>query len=169
MNRERIKKGIIYLLVIDIILISIYGYLLFSVNLLRREIKFPKENRIEQPSLNNATLMITDTTKDRQKIDSYFVQNDGIIDFLKQIGDSATVSGLDIEITGVSVNSLGEIMSYDLLSIDLSTSGEWNSLLYFISELEFLPFKLEVKDFSAAHFENRLWTSNISISVLKLK
>ncbi len=146
----------------------------------------------EETNLNSLKAVFSDTTNERQKINSYFVQSDGAVDFITIIENLATFANLNHETQTVNTEEENpSSANRERLHITFRTNGSWQNTYYFISLLESLPFQLTINQINlhstggtvaetissssstsistVATKKSSVWETSYDISVTKLK
>jgi hypothetical protein len=99
----------------------------------------------EESNLNSLRAVFSATTNEREKINSYFIQSDGAVDFLTTIENLATFAGLSNETQSVTTEEDSPTSNTrEWLHITFKTKGTWQNTYYFISLLESLPYNLVI-------------------------
>jgi len=83
------------------------------------------------------------------KLDSHFVADDEIINFIETIEDLGEDSGAEIEVTSVgvgnkSVKKADQASISEFLNLDFKIEGSFAQIFHFLSMLEKLPFRIDV-------------------------
>jgi len=84
--------------------------------------------------------LILSTEEDINKLNSYFVDSDNVVDFIKDIEYLGT--NADVLLVLNSVNISGE--ENGLLSLEFTTEGSWGDSMYLLALLESMPVKMDV-------------------------
>ncbi len=148
-NLTLAKKIFLSLVVINVIVFGLYAFLFWKV--------------IDR-SQTTATLMAEETA-DRQKndalqaikqslnenkdfisqIDSFFVAPDGVVSFITFLEKLGSDSGVKINIGSVAVNPDSKDPNdfKENLSLKLEIEGTWQNVVYFLSRLENLPYRVQ--------------------------
>ena len=153
-------------------------------------------NQLETDIKTNDTLqsietVLTDAKGDIEKLESYFVGQDGIVDFIETVESYGRTSGVKMSIDfvgvegGIQANNKGDVK--ETLRIKLSTEGSWTATVHFLSLIEHIPFRINMDrvrflysstSASSLSFtppkgvtlpKNRVWKSGIELTVLKLR
>jgi hypothetical protein len=99
----------------------------------------------QEGNLDSLRAVFSDTTNDRQKINSYFVQRDGAIDFITTIENLAAFAHLSHETQSVETKEENPpSANRELLHLTFHTTGSWQNTFYFLSLLESLPFNINI-------------------------
>lgn len=142
-------------------------------------------------TLQSIETVLADAKSDIEKLESYFVGRDGIVDFIETIESYGNISGVKtlVEFVGVeggveenNVESIKEIVR-----IKLATEGSWVATEHFLSLLEHMPFRISMERVSFLYLpvsesslsftppkgvtlpKNRIWKGSIELTALKLK
>ncbi len=134
----------------------------------------------KETKLRSVKKLVRDIERERNIIDSYFITNDNIVDFIEIIENFGKRNGLSIEITSVKVDDINSVLEKkvktgELLYVNFKTKGHFGELFQFLSILENLPFKIDLLniDFkkpsgiSGQDKDMNLWSGFFNISVAK--
>ena len=88
--------------------------------------------------------LIRDTEGDREKLNSYFVSNEGIVDFLEVIEGLEQYTGAEVSIKTVGVNDPGEFENIEQLELNLTAEGSWEAVYHFFVLIESLPYRIDL-------------------------
>jgi len=188
MGHSSKTKQILLTTIVLVIVVSIAYIMLFlnikeknnAVSLLTNEVDSVLQKEIK---LRSVKYLIKDTQDDRMKLDSYFVADDEIINFIKMIEDLGIESNAEVEITNVSIGVVDEkAVNKDkineLLNIDFKMGGSFVEMFHFLSMFEKLPFKIDVKRVNFEKIPDRdieidkslePWKGFFSVTAVKLK
>lgn len=95
--------------------------------------------------------LIRDTESDREKLNSYFVSREGIVDFLEVIEGLEQYTGAEVSIKTIGENDTGEFENIEQLELNLTAEGSWEAVYHFFVLLESLPYRI---DMSRVQFNN---------------
>lgn len=142
-------------------------------------------------TLQSIETILADAKGDIEKLESYFVNRDGIVDFIETIESYGRTSGVKTSIDfvgvegGIRQNNTGDVK--ETLRLKLSTEGTWTATVHFLSLVEHMPFRVNMERVSILYFptsesslsftppkgvslpKNRVWKGNVELTVLKLK
>lgn len=126
--------------------------------------------------------LVEDTSPVRKALDDLFIAKDGIAAFIESVEALGSLSGLSLEVGGISVEAAPvESDKREQLSLSLQTKGSWANTMKFLSLIENLPFvaSLSAVDIKTADdieadpkTKSRspgIWKGRIDIKVLKSK
>ena len=94
--------------------------------------------------LRDAQNFIRDTEDDRAKLNSYFVSNEGIVDFLEVIEGLEQYAEVEVSIKTIGENDTGEFESVEQLELNLTAEGSWGAVYHFFALLESLPHSIDM-------------------------
>lgn len=188
MEHSSKTKQILLSTVVMIIAVPVLYIMLFinikeknnNVSALTNEVDIVLQKEIK---LRSVKFLIRDTLQERADLDSHFVADDEIIDFIETIENLGADSGAKIEITNVSISSIekkedDQVNISELLNLDFKIKGRFIQMFHFLSMLEKLPFKIDIL---RVNFENiseksrkidktlEPWNGFFSITTIKLK
>lgn len=132
--------------------------------------------------------IIKSTEADRNKISSYVVKKDGLVDFIKLIEGMATASGVEVSIKTVEESAVASQASSSpkvSVTLPLSTTGTWENTAMFLALLESMPYKttltkvntkkMDLAETADQKTRNRFskanpgWRTEFEFAVLKFK
>lgn len=186
MRHSSKTKQILLISVISVIAVSALYVMLFlnikeknnNISALVNEVDIILQKEIKLRSVKH---IINDTKDDRAKLDSHFVADDEIINFIETIENLGADSDVKVEVTDVSVSSAGaeadsQVNISELLNLNFKIEGSFAQMFHFLSMLEKLPFKIDILrvNFEKVSDESRIinknpWNGFFSITALKLK
>lgn len=118
-----------------------YAYFFYEVKVKSEEASLVSDELNEYLSkggtINILKTSIKNTSKERKKIEGFFVKRDDLPRFTKEIESLGDLSGTKLVITGLF--SQGNI-----LFLNLSSEGSFQNTLQLVSLIESLPFKVEI-------------------------
>ncbi len=101
---------------------------------------------VEENNLDSLRSTFSNTGNDQEKINSYFVQKDGAVDFINSIENLASSAHLVGKTDSVNTTDMTPPSPmYELLHLTFSTRGSWRNTYYFLSLLESLPYNISIR------------------------
>mgnify|MGYP002636448553 CR=1 FL=1 len=178
---KKTKKIVIFLLILNLLLGGVWWLISKKIdnNITKiSDLEIELDHQlIREKQLNSAKRITLDTSVERNQLDQYFISPDGIVSFIKEIENLASIASVSIEIKSVGVKEYfikeKESDVLELLNIDLDTVGNWAGNFYFLNLLESMPNELFIDklSFNTSDGEDgfKNWNGKINIKVLKLK
>jgi hypothetical protein len=120
-------------------------------------------------SLSQLKSIVKDTTDDSQKLVGLLLPNGDEVAFIEQIESLAKTSDLGVKTDNVS--SVAGNQNTKVFQMQFTTTGSWSSSLYFLSQLQNLPYNIHLvgvsfdKAPSSAKGTSVAWLGMYSISV----
>lgn len=126
---------------------------------------------IKDQRLNSIKQLIKDSDKEFKQIDTYFVSEGGVVNFLEKLESLGPISGVSVSVNSVGVNeNANGNLPYELLNIEFESRGAWSSIVKLISLLETFQFGITIERVQLELLPNsNYWQMNTSFNVLKLK
>lgn len=84
--------------------------------------------------------LLKDTKEDRERINTYFVSKDGVVDFIERIENLGDYADISLVLNSVDISS-GESPT---LSMSVSAVGDWEDVLYFLALVESMPVNMSI-------------------------
>ncbi len=142
-NITKNKKKFYSLLIINIVVIAVLVLTALSVAGMKTEIVFLSEN-IEKEYLKknkeqSVKKLVLNTQNERDTLDSYFIDKDGVVDFIEKLEDFGSASSVELELSSVNISNEG------VLTIDFNTQGGWKGTAYLMSLLEKYPGVIDIR------------------------
>ena len=113
------------------------------------------------------------TAINRAKLDSYFVGQDDIVQFIEAVESLSGITGGEIEIASVDLEEGSNTSAYQFLHLRLTTKGAWEEVMYFTALLEALPNHVLVErgslELRYTDEEVEEWHGSFDIKVAMLK
>lgn len=186
-NIRKLKK--ISAILFSLVLVGATGfYLLFrdvrikneNIYKISQEISFQSD---KQDYLTKTEKLIEDIGSDLEKINSQIISKDGDVAFIERLEKMARDNGLEISIDSLDIQDEKNIESEEIttLKIRAKTKGRWDGTYKFLSQMEVMPYKLSINDFSFINTTDipasgsrpvnpsANWQSSFEIQVLKYK
>lgn len=119
--------------------------------------------------LSALRLTIKDTEGKRQQLATFLLSRDAEISFIEQLEVMGKKSGLSIKTNNVT-SILGK-NNMKTLQVQLETTGGWSNILYFLNQIENLPYDIHVQGASvnkqsvAGKAAGMPWVATFDISV----
>ncbi len=154
-----------------------------KISAMTSEVDFYLEQEETVSSLDS---LLKDVSLQAEKMTSYFVSSDGIVDFIEEVENLASENDLSFDVSSVEI-SPGSDDFVETLIVKVDARGSWEDMYYFLAALEYLPFKLNIKtinlmeiqpslrtevsseDGNSVVVEGGLWRAVFDIEVLKFK
>jgi len=107
-------------------------------------------------------------------VNSSSIASDGDIAFIENLESLARSNGLDIQIDSLLFESSATLASSSMTAfkVKAETKGSWAGTHKFLIEMESLPIKIKINNFSTSvdpEDANRVWQSSFEIKALKYK
>jgi Tfp pilus assembly protein PilO len=180
---KKTKNAIIFMTIL--VIVAVVAYVMFfvsiknkneNVSLITNEIDIAVEKEVKLKSVKN---LVNDIEEDRLKLDTYFIKDDEVVDFIESVEGMAEDADISAEVTAVdigdyknNVNQASDMVERLLLS--LKVYGKWNDVFHFISLIEKMPFVVNLSNINigAVYSNNKktsYWQGTFKMSALKLK
>lgn len=123
-------------------------------------------------NLNSLRFIVKDTEDKRLQLLTFLLPGDAEVSFIGQIENLAKNSGLGVKINSVS-SVAGDTDKTKTLQMQTETTGSWNNIMYFLNQIENLPFKINIqrstinKPVVIGKPTDSAWTATIDISVIE--
>ena len=114
--------------------------------------------------LSSLRAVVKDTETKRQQISGYLLPTESQIQFIENIENLAKKSGLEVKTNNIA-NADSGVENVKYFKIQIQTQGSWNNVMYFLNQLENMPYDIRVSSFSNNKDAKSLWTANFDISV----
>jgi Tfp pilus assembly protein PilO len=120
--------------------------------------------------LNSLRSVVKDTEAKRQQLVTFLLSGDAEIPFVEQVENLAKGSGLK-EKTNNIFSVKGDTSTTKIFQMQLETTGSWSNNMYFLSQLENLPYDIHIQDISlnnqsgVGKASSLSWTATFDINV----
>lgn len=175
MKLSKTQTGTIMALLGVLILFVIYSTLFVVIKNKNNQIS-ALQNQVDievrkDQRLHSIKQLIADLGKDIEQIDTYFVSEDGVVDFLESLEALGRVSGVSVGVNSVSVDeSTDNSLPYEHMRIDFVARGSWRNVVQLVSLLETFSFGIVIERMQLERLpSSSSWQVNVSFTVLKLK
>lgn len=146
-----------------------------NTSIIQKEIALIQE---QNEQFRNLSGVVEDIDVNREKLISFFVDNDKIVDFLETIESLGEISGAEVKVKTINEIKKNEQIPAQL-RLNVTADGSWNNVYYFMVLLESLPLKLtfDQVQIRKAHIRNDTseetsideeWLGVFNFRVLKL-
>lgn len=123
----------------------------------------------KEANIESTRNILRGTTAEREKIESYFVRSDNIVDFLEKIELLGKKSGVSLSFDSVDIPPEEK----NVLRVRIGTEGNWEDTFYFLSLVENLPFKIELEKSSivkmtriVSNIKTSYWRGDLTVKLL---
>lgn len=115
--------------------------------------------------------VVSRTAKEQAMMESYFVEAEGVVDFIEEVEQLGRTSGLSIKVESVNTAPMPSNEKMENLRLVVSSDGGWRESLVFLAMLENLPYKSEIGRalVEKAGGEKGEWHGDYMITVVKMK
>jgi len=178
MKSSKTKSKIIIAGVIALVLFLGYCYLYWDFLQTNAEISTSAAEINQSTNEESRVITLRQTVdsfqKDQSLLDSLFVPNDKVADFIQSIESLADTSGVTHTIS-LDIQPDSSLSSYnkELLQFHMTTSGTWKNSIRFISLLENTPYKLYIGSVELSQDtggkRGSAWNGNFDFTVVKNK
>jgi Tfp pilus assembly protein PilO len=183
MPKKETKILIIIILLIDIASIGAFVFLFsFTKNLIIESVNRENEIKTELKREDTMVLMKNDLELGKmyqEKLMNYMVPSGGTVDFIKTLEQIVSNSGIKSNITNVNNETYnkGDSIGAELIKINMSVTGEWKNIQFFLTSLENYPLKIDINKLSLSKFSNYVingkntpeWSGSFEFTVVKIK
>lgn len=143
-----------------------------KVNILAADLQSENE---KEAKFNLAKQTIKNMSGDYKEIDSCFVSENGVVDFIREIETAAGKAGVELKINRVDTDDSKSLNKgiIETLSIEFNIEGKWDNSFYFLSLVELIPYHITIenvfmdKDFDILG-KSEKWKSVFLIKVPKI-
>lgn len=167
MMNKKTKKILIWALIFNILVIGMYSVLFLQVRkkVLESTIAIESlENNIsKEKNLRFLKGVLKETVVEREKVESYFVDNDMVVGFIEKIESLGISADVALDLRGVSV----EGDQKKVLKLDFKILGSFENIFYFLTLLENLPYKIQFTEaFMVRSSDSNDWEGNFKMNLL---
>src|SRR3989344_2501343 len=180
MNKlSRTSRLLIVVLALDCLAAGLYVFLFRSlasssgrIAEIRSELELKER---ERSSIEALRKNFDNTSALRAEIDSYFVDKDGVVDFIEYLESLARSRDLLVETQSVALSESEEGAIHEILRQTIEVEGSWADVTHFLSLVETLPFGIFVEEMSlnlnedATKSKAGSWLGRVSFTAVKLK
>ena len=188
------QKRTLSLIILNILIAALYWFVFLSIQWIQQEttdtLSFAETDLQRDETFRSIETIITNSSSELNLIESYFVSQNGVVDFIESVERLATLSEIDVTINFIDVENASSPSSeksaefYEMLHIKMITEGTWHDTVHFLSLLENVPYKVDIQrtsfvfvpqsenalSFSSSGSgDNRTWRGNFDFTVLKLR
>lgn len=150
MKNHSAKQTLILFLVLVVVLLAFhYVAFRFIKNSGERVVTLENEVSLLQDQVSEFSKYSVDDISDFvAQVNNRFVSKDDFVGFLQSIETEARLQGLEITVRGVEVQRRSEDEGDDkeFLKLQIETNGSWQDTMRFVKYLEYLPYKISIRD-----------------------
>jgi len=164
----KIRKLFIIALSLNILFVAGYAFVFIQVKHKTEQsalsIQALEESVSTEKNLQFLKGLIKETEDEREKIKSYFVDNEGVVGFIEEIERLGNIADIFLELKAVGIEGDAGDRA---LRLTLHTSGTFQNTYYFLTLVEHMPHKLEFTGAGMARLpQSGVWEGNFEMSVL---
>lgn len=128
-------------------------------------------NAAEEDIHNSIKVIAAQTTKQRKAVQNYSVAKEGAVPFIELLERMGKDIGVSVDIASVRETEIAGSAAFEYLTLVLTATGTWPSLVQFIGLVEFLPYEAAITQVVVSKSEKQagLWSLSLSLSALKEK
>ena len=127
--------------------------------------------------LNDLRTAVKDTEGERQQLSSLLLANGSEVDFIEKIESLAKKSNLTENTSNVS-QVAGSVAGTKILQLSIGISGSWSDVMYFLNQLENLPYEIHIPSVSLSEQggsassnsklkPSNIWSGGLSLNVIE--
>ncbi len=167
MNQKPIQTLVIVSL-IALTLSAFWIFLIYKTESLKSQADAIEKNIIAKNNqstyLNSVRIALKNTQNDLSVIDSHFIDKDGIPEFIDMIESRAQNLGIKLDLGTLDI-AAGD-QNINTLRIRMNSSGNWLSLMKFVSYIETLASAIRIEQMTLTHGDptGTLWNMNIEVT-----
>lgn len=161
-----------------LIISSVYGFLLFHIHAKSVSaaafLSQAEQLRGQNNQLTDLNTVLRDIEVDQEKLNSYFVDGDSLVNFIERIEQLGKDSGATVEVRSLNEEATND-KSIQTLVFNLTVKGNWNDVYYFLALVQNLPVKATFDRIQMSHsgIESEdaapdEWRAVINMKVLEL-
>jgi len=177
------KKKIIILSIFVVVLIVLYYFLVINILQKGKEIYTLSQKIRETEAKKEYLLSMKENlslSKDKAiQLENYILKVGGEVEFIKKIEDMALSGNVKAEIKTAKIEEVSSDSSTiaENFRVGLDAIGSWNDVIYFLTLIENLPFRITINSVSFDKFSDyeikgqkvSQWLLNLDFSVIKQK
>lgn len=145
-----------------------------NISLIKNEVNIAVQKEINLRSVKD---LIKETKEDRLKLDTYFIADDKVVDFIENLEQLSKYAGVDIEVVSVDVSQDVKKNMSESLDLDFKVSGKWRDIFHLLTLIENMPLKIKIlkTNLKVVYSDgvnkksSGVWEGFFSISTIKLK
>lgn len=174
--KSKTTQFLIFIIIINVCVGAGY-YFLFDHIKKQNENASVLQNKIDLSEQRNSRFndlqsAVKDTEIERNQLTSLLLPSGSQVAFVEQVEDLTKSSGLSEQTNNLS-EAVGPSDTTKLLQIQLTVTGSWSNTMYFLSQLENLPYNISIRNASLTEQtgvlakEANLWTGVFDVSVIE--
>lgn len=167
MNTKKIKRNLAVFFFINIILLSVYGYLFYVVENKNAETAvlytISHQQASDQEKIQGFGRTLKETEKERNNLSEYFAAKTSAVTFIEQIEKIGKSAGVDLSVNSVS----DEVKGGATTQLTFSAEGSFSALYRLIALVESMPYKVAMKKADIQIGDSKdtieIWKGNFSV------
>jgi hypothetical protein len=182
-----LKKFLILLAVLAVLLLAVFVYVYFDIKNRNENVYILNSDLAteiqKQEYMSSMEKLVNDSEGDVGLMNNSVIKSDGSVVFIENIENLAKDNNLSIKIDSLQYedNTQASSSGMTTLKVSASASGGWRDSYNFLTQIESLPFKVKVNNYSLESSNDRMeiapnkysndkvWQSRFDINVLKYK
>lgn len=152
------RSAIILLGTISLALVcgwALLVYLSYSYKADIAEASAADRERVSESSyLASLRALMREEEADIQAIEERFIQEEDIPLFVESLEDKASQSGVEATLGSLNLGNAAEGSAIAPLSVSIAAKGPWQSLVRFVSALDYLPYASKIEGVSFSKIES---------------
>lgn len=166
MKNQKIKRLLTAFILIDLLILGVYGYLFFTVNSKNKEIAalyaVSHKEASDNERIKELLRTLKETEKERNMLSAYFITKTNAVAFIERIemiGKNADVN--------VTINSVADgEKDKSALQLNFSATGNFPNMYHFIALIESTPYKIALKKADIQKMTDRArWKGDFLVSL----
>lgn len=171
---NKVRNISIFSFILLVIATTVYGVAFFIIRSENIEISQLRSdiNTVlgKEQQLKSSKNIVYDTEEARAELDSYFISQDGVVDFLEKIESFGDRANVFVEIKSVEIEPIGKSKVLDYLNVVVSVDGEWEDVFYLLNLIESQPLSISTNRMDLEEDKRgEEWTLSLDFNVLKIK
>lgn len=144
----RTKKICLIIILLNFVAVAAYIFLFLEMQAINQNTRNLAAALAETKKQNEALGLLKDalgkTAGDRQKLDSFFVASDGVVNFLDWIEGLANRE-LTVAVNSVAIENVEPPQNtLEALHLSVGTTGTWQGVFRFLELMETAPYKITI-------------------------
>lgn len=122
----------------------------------------------EENTFKSIKSLVQEVAPLHTKLDTYFIQKEGVADFIGLLESEGSGVGVSVTIVSVEKADVPDSTELEAVRVTLNAVGPWEDAVRYLGILESLPYQIDISQ-SVLSRAPEGWHLGVSLSVLKEK
>lgn len=122
----------------------------------------------EENTFKSVKSLVQEVAPLHAKLDTYFIQKEGVADFIEILESEGSVVGVSVTLASVEKGEVPNSTELETVRVTVNAVGQWEDVVRYLGVLESLPYQIDISQ-SVLSRAPEGWHLSASLAVLKEK